>query len=56
MATGKSVKPGETVKDSGIYKSSKSNQKATMVKGEHAPPTPSKGEKWKQVVDTNKKN
>lgn len=54
MAKGTTVKPGEVVVDSGIYKSTKSNTKATMVKGEHAPPTPQKGEKWKQVVNTNK--
>ena len=56
MATSKIVKPGGIVPDSGIYKSTKSNTRATMVKREHAPPTPLKGEKWKQVVDTNKKN
>jgi len=54
MAKSNTVKPGETVKDSGIYKSTKSNTKATMVKGESAPPTPAKGEKWKQIVNTNK--
>jgi len=47
------VKPGEKVPDSGIYKSTKSKRKATMVEGEPAPPTPQKDEKWKQVVDTN---
>jgi len=47
------VKPGEPVKDSGIYQSSKSKQKATMVEGEPAPPTPQKGEVWKQKIDTN---
>ncbi len=50
-----SVKPGAKVPDSGIYQSSKSNQRATMVKNEPAPPTPEKGEIWKQVVDTNPK-
>lgn len=47
------VRPGETVPDSGIYKSSKSGIKATMVKGEPAPPSKEKGEVWKQIVDTN---
>jgi len=50
----KSVKPGQKVKDSGIYKAG--TQRATMVKGEPAPPTPKKGLVWKQVVDTNPKN
>lgn len=50
------VRPGQPVQDSGIYKSTKSRTRATMVKGEPAPPTPQKGEKWTQVVDTNPKN
>jgi hypothetical protein len=50
------VKPGEKVPDSGIYKGTKSGQKSTLVRNEPAPPTPQKGEKWKQVVDTNPKN
>jgi hypothetical protein len=53
MAKKPTVTPGETVQDSGIYKSSKSGTRATMTKGEPAPPTPTKGETWKQVVDTN---
>ncbi len=51
--TKKSIKPGQTVPDSGIYISSKSKQRTTIVKGEPAPPTPQKGETWKQTVDTN---
>ncbi len=50
------VKPGEKVSDSGIYQSSISKIKATMVKGEPAPPTQQSGEIWKQLVDTNPKN
>jgi hypothetical protein len=46
------IKPGQNVSDSGIYKSTRSGQKSTFVKDEPAPPTPVKGEKWKQVVDT----
>lgn len=56
MAKGKKpppppVKPGQTVKDSGIYKAG--TRKSTLVKGEPAPPTPKPGQKWKQIVDTN---
>jgi hypothetical protein len=47
------VRPGERVKDSGIYESDKSKERATMVEGEKAPPTPRPGEKWKQVHNTN---
>jgi hypothetical protein len=56
MARKSDIKPGQKVPDSGIYQSSKSKQKATMVRNEPAPPTPKKGETWKQVVDTNPKN
>ena len=52
---GKSIKPGQTVPDSGIYVSSKSGQRTTIVRGEPAPPTPQKGETWKQKDDTNPK-
>lgn len=51
--TRKTVGPGQRVQDSGIYQSSKSKTRATMVEGEPAPPTPERGEKWKQVVNTN---
>jgi hypothetical protein len=55
MGNKPTVRPGRDVPDSGIYKSNKSGIKATLVKGEPAPPTRSKGETWKQVVDTNPK-
>lgn len=48
------VKPGQKVPDSGIYKTP-SGKKATMVKGEPAPPTSRPGQKWTQIVDTNPK-
>ncbi len=47
------IKPGETVRDSGIYQSSETGQKTTLGKGDTAPPTPHKGETWKQIVNTN---
>ena len=50
------VKPGSKVPDSGIYKEVGGSKRATLVKGEPAPPTSTKGTKWKQVVDTNPKN
>lgn len=50
------VKPGQKVPDSGIYESLHSKARATMVKGEPAPPTPEKNEAWLQVVDTNPKS
>jgi hypothetical protein len=48
------VKPGSKIPDSGIYQSTISKTKATCVKGEPAPATPKKGEKWKQIVNTNR--
>lgn len=48
------VRPGQKVTDSGIY--SAGGQRATLVKGEPAPPTPRAGLKWRQQVDTNPKN
>ena len=48
----KLVKPGQMVEESGIYKSTQTDQTTTLVKDEPAPPTPHKGEKWKQVINT----
>jgi hypothetical protein len=53
MSKKPTVKPGVKVPDSGIYQSTKSKQKTTLVKGEPAPPTPQKGEEWTQIVNTN---
>lgn len=50
------VRPGQRVSDSGIYTDTGSGRKATMVKGEPAPPTPRRGGKWRQTTDTNPKN
>jgi len=55
MSKKPTVRPGAKVPDSGIYKDN-SGKKATMVKGEPAPPTTKSGQTWKQVVDTNPKN
>ncbi len=46
-----SVKPGQTVQDSGIY--SVPGRRSTLVEGEPAPPTPKPGQTWRQVIDTN---
>lgn len=48
------IKPGERVPDSGIYRSTGSGRRATLVRNEPAPPTPNSGERWRQIVDTNK--
>ena len=51
--TSKTVRPGQSVKDSGIYQSSKTHTRSTMVEGERAPPTKKPGEVWNQVHNTN---
>jgi hypothetical protein len=50
------IKPGEIVPDSGIYEDLSTGQRATLVKGEHAPPTRERESVWRQVIDTNPKN
>jgi hypothetical protein len=50
------IRPGEIVPDSGIYEDTTTGLRATLVKGEHAPPTSSQGSAWRQVIDTNPNN
>lgn len=50
------IKPGEIVPDSGIYEDISTGHRATLVKGEHAPPTQLQHSAWKQVIDTNPDN
>jgi hypothetical protein len=47
------VPPGGKVPDSGIYRDTKSGERATLVRGKTAPPTPTRGGKWVEVIDTN---
>ena len=52
MSRPQEVRPGAKVPRSGIYQDSLSQRRATLVKGEPAPPTPHKAGRWQQVVDT----
>ena len=52
MSKPQEVRPGAKVPRSGIYQDSLSQRRATLVKGEPAPPTPHKAGCWQQVVDT----
>lgn len=49
------LKPGEKIKESGIYKGSKTGQRTTLDKNETASPTPKRGEKWIMEVPTDPK-
>ena len=51
---GTTIKPGQKVPDSGIYRDPKSGERTTLVRGKIAPPTPQPGSKWHEVVDTNR--
>ena len=46
------VRPGAKVPRSGMYQDRLSQRRATLVKGEPAPPTPHKASRGQQVVDT----
>jgi hypothetical protein len=41
------VKPGQKVPDSGIYRDTSSGERATLVRGKIAPPTENRGGKWR---------
>ena len=46
----RTLKPGETIENSGLYVSETSKKRVTLTKGEAAPVTPLKNERWHQVV------
>jgi hypothetical protein len=46
------VKPGQRVESSGIYRDTKSGERSTLVHGKTAPPTPERGGKWREVDET----
>jgi hypothetical protein len=46
------LKPGEIVTDSGIYEDVQTGQRATLVKGEHAPPTQEAESAWQLILAT----
>jgi hypothetical protein len=49
------LKPGQIVKESGIYKDSRGTERTTLEKGLKAPPTPRPGDKWKPEIPTDPK-
>lgn len=51
----KRFRPGEIAKDSGQYKNTTTGTEVTVVKGEHLPPTPDKGQYYTLVDKTKHK-
>jgi hypothetical protein len=51
-----SVKPGQPVPDSGIYRNPSNGERVTLVRDKPAPPTDRPGQHWVQVVNTNPNN
>jgi hypothetical protein len=47
------LRPGERVNNSGIYRDPKSGERTTLVQGKTAPPTPERGGKWIEIDPTN---
>lgn len=47
------LKPGETVENSDLYVSETSKKRVMLTKGEAAPVTPLKNERWLQVAELN---
>jgi hypothetical protein len=47
------IKPGERIPDSGIYRDTSSGERATLVRGKTAPPTENPGGRWREIIDTN---
>lgn len=56
MATKPSVKPGQRVPDSGIYRNPRTNERVTLIRDKPAPPTDGPHQRWVQVVNTNPNN
>ncbi len=47
----RTLKAGQVVEMSGTYQSETSKTRMTLVKGDAAPPTPLKNERWNKVVE-----
>lgn len=56
MARKPSVRPGQAVPDSGIYRNPQTGERVTLVRDKPAPPTDKPGQSWRQVVNTNPNN
>jgi hypothetical protein len=48
----RTLRPGQKTDRSGIYQDTKSGETTTLVRGKVAPPTPERGGRWREVVDS----
>jgi hypothetical protein len=48
----RTLRPGQIVDRSGIYRDQKSGETTTLVKGKVASPTPHAGGRWQEIVDS----
>lgn len=50
----RALKPGQVVEIAGLYQSDKSKMRMTLTKGEQAPTTPLKDERWLKMIEMGK--
>jgi hypothetical protein len=48
----RTLRPGQIVDRSGIYRDSKTGETTTLVRDKVAPPTPRPGSYWQEIVDS----
>jgi hypothetical protein len=46
------LRPGQIVNRSGVYRDPKSGEKTTLVEGKRVPPTPAPDSKWREIFDS----
>jgi hypothetical protein len=55
MPKGDTLRPGQIVDRSGIYKDDRTGETTTFVHGKVTPPTPKPGSYWQEIVDSRPK-
>jgi hypothetical protein len=46
------LRPGQIVDRSGVYRDPKSGEKTTLVEGKRVPPTPERNSVWREIYDS----
>jgi hypothetical protein len=54
--TPNTVRPGQRVPDSGIYRNTRTGERVTLVRDKIVPPTSHPNERYREVVNTNPNN